>query len=994
MIKYNSQKIEKKWRKVWEKEEIYKIKDSVKGKKNFITLVEFPYPSGNLHIGHWYAFAIPDIFARFNRMNGKNVMYPIGFDAFGLPAENAAIKRKINPRDWTEQNIKYMTNQLKSMGASFDWDRKVSTIDPEYYKWTQWIFLKMYEKGLAYRAKTSVNWCPNDMTVLANEQVVNGKCERCGAEVAQKEIEQWMFKITDYADRLIDDMENLDWPNTTKLAQKNWIGRSEGALVKFPLVIASEAKQNQKSQIRSFAEAQDDRGGSHSERSEAISETAEQIAASQAPRNDALATTAETFGFTPSLIPLVLSGEKYISYRLIPKNVKVGDVMEFLNSETKKRYTLAKITKIEVKKAKELSEKEPGHEKFKTRKEFYATYNKYYNTKVTDNTDIWLYYFELVPEHIEVFTTRVDTIFGCTYIVVAPEHSLAKNYESGIKNYEEVKKYIEESKKKTDLMRTDLAKDKTGVELKGIKAINPFNGQEVPVFVADYVLGGYGTGAVMAVPAHDERDFEFAMRYNLEIKKVITPRNYAEMNAELRGNIQKPFTDDGTLIDSEKFTGLTSEKAREEMIKWLEEKGLGGKKKNFKLHDWVLSRQRYWGVPIPMVKCVKCASTGSAYNGYVPVPEKDLPVKLPKLDSFLPSSDGRSPLAKAKTWTKVKCPVCKGIAERETDTMDTFVDSSWYFIRYADPKNKKKFADIKKMKKWLPVPMYIGGAEHNTMHLLYSRFFTKALYDLKLVPFKEPFIGRRNHGVILGPDNQKMSKSKGNVVDPDKEVEKFGADAVRMYLAFMGPYEQGGPWQLGGILGIKRFLERVWQLSQNYKSPNPLLKRGQGRSELEKVLHQTIKKVGEDIEAMRFNTAISSLMILLNKIEENKDKFDKEVMNQFLIILCPFAPFLTEEIWQNLRGTTQNKRGKARKFKSIHLEKWPKYNAKLIVENKFQLVVQINGKFRDTVQADKGIGEKKATEIALGLSKIKELIAGKNIRKIIYVDDRLINIVI
>lgn len=842
-------KIEKKWQKIWEKEGIYKISDKVKGlpaqagkKDNFMLLTEFPYPSGNLHIGHWYAFAVPDILGRYLRMKGKNVSYPIGFDAFGLPAENAAIKRKINPRDWTEQNIKYMTSQLKSMGAAFDWDRAVSTIDPGYYKWTQWIFLKLYEKGLAYRAKTSVNWCPKDKTVLANEQVVSGLCERCDTPVVQKDIEQWMFKTTAYADRLIDDIEGLDWPQTTKLAQKNWIGRSEGALIKFK-VILNEAKQSEESKKRSFANAQDD------------------------------------------------------------------------NS-------------------------------------------------------------------IEVFTTRVDTIFGCTYVVIAPEHSLVKNLKFEIKNYNEVDKYIKEANRKSELERMTEDKQKIGVELKGIKAINPFNNEELPVFVADYVLGHYGTGAVMAVPAHDERDWEFAKKYGIKTKTVILRSGSDEES-------NKAFCEDGILVDSGEFTGMTSEKAREAMTKWLKEKELGGPKKTYKLHDWVLSRQRYWGVPIPMIKCETCVSAGSTLDGYIPVAEKDLPVKLPKLDDFLPTGEGKSPLVKAKKWASVKCPQCGNKAERETDTMDTFVDSSWYFIRYADPKNKKKFADAKKMKNWLPVPMYVGGTEHNTMHLLYSRFFTKALHDLGLIDFNEPFIGRRNHGVILGLDNQKMSKSRGNVVDPDKEVANFGADCVRMYLAFMGPYDQGGPWNPTGILGIKRFLERVYKLF-NIRTPDvPNIdkkenKRTSGVQKLNSLLHKTIKKVGEDIENFRFNTAISSLMILLNVMEKNSKTYELKNLKIFLNLLAPFAPHLSEELWRNILG---NK-------KSIYLEKWPEYDPKLIAEEKFELVIQINGKVRDKILADSDISEEEAIKLAFSSEKIQKEISGKKIKKSLYIKGRLVSIVV
>ena len=684
---------------------------------------------------------------------------------------------------------------------------------------------------MAYRSKTLVNWCPKDKTVLANEQVIDGKCERCDTQVIQKEIEQWMFKITEYADRLVEDMEKLDWPSTTKLAQKNWIGKSEGTIVKF--------------QIKNFL------------------------------------------------------------------SVQAG--------------------------------------KFQ----------------------------------INVFTTRVDTIFGCTYVVVAPEHELLANNQLLISNINEVKKYISKAKNKSALQRTELNKEKTGVELKGIKAINPFNGEEIPIFVADYVLGNYGTGAVMAVPAHDERDFEFAKKYNLPIKPVIDPidSKIGEDSIENPQNIlnevyddKRCYEPDGMLINSEIFTGMMSAQARQRMTKWLEDRKLGEAKTNYRLHDWVLSRQRYWGVPIPVIKCEDC--------GYLPVSEKDLPIKLPKLDNFLPTDDGKSPLAKDKKWMSVKCPKCQKPAQRESDTMDTFVDSSWYFIRYTDPKNKNKFADAKKMKNWLPVPMYIGGAEHNTMHLLYSRFFTKALYDLKLVNFKEPFIGRRNHGIILGPDNQKMSKSRGNVVDPDKEVKNFGADSVRMYLGFMGPYEQGGPWDPTGILGVSRFLNRVWTLSQRICANKNKFNKIKD-DEFDILTNQTIKKVGENIKELKFNTAISALMIFQKEMD-SRNLFNIVNFESFLKILSPFAPFITEEIWRNVLG---NK-------KSIFLEKWPKFKESKIKSAKVIIAVQINGKTRGTVQVSQGATREDVLAAIKSDKKLFSYVENDLIKKMIFVPDRIINLIV
>jgi len=776
MQRYNPSKIEKKWQKYWETKKLYNTKDTIARKENKMLLTEFAYPSGNLHIGHWYAFALPDIKARYLRMKGYNVMYPTGFDAFGLPAENAAIKNNIHPEKWTKQNIAHMTKQLKSMGTTFDWSRKVSTIDPDYYKWTQWMFIKFYNAGLAYRALTKVNWCPKDKTVLANEQVVNGKCDRCGSEVVQKELAQWMFKITEFKDELIDDLNKVDWQDTVKLAQRNWVGRSEGANIKFNL----------------------------------------------------------------TNIPGQKDGKHFV----------------------------------------------------------------------------------------EVFTTRADTLFGVTAIIISPELT-QKWIDVGWQTSDEVKNYIKKSFAKRELERQE-TKTKTGVNT-GIFAINPINDEKVPVFIADYVLGQYGTGAVMAVPAHDERDKEFAQKFNLPIS-----------NAPLC--------------------------SIEEVMKILKDKNAGYPQTTYRLHDWILSRQRYWGVPIPMVNCLVC--------GYVPVSEKELPIKLPPLKDFKPANDGRSPLAKAKKWLKVKCPQCKGQAERETDTMDTFVDSSWYFMRYTDHKSKKEFASKEKMKKWLPVFSYLGGAEHTTMHLLYSRFFTKALYKLGYLGFNEPFSNRRNRGIILGPDNQKMSKSRGNVVDPDNEVKKYGADAMRMYLAFMGPYLNGGSWNANGITGVYRFLNRVFNFVTQYDAKN------KANAKATDIINKYIKIIGSDIDDLNFNTGVSGLMKLLNELESHK--ISKKEYETFLKLLAPFAPHLSEELWQSV---LKNK-------KSIHLEEWSQYNEKLIKEDKFLLIVQINGKVRDKIEVSYNIEQKEAENIALNSSKIKTIIGANQVKKIIFVPNKLINIVL
>ena len=806
--KYNASKIEQKWQKIWEKNKLYKTKDKVAGKKNFYHLVMFPYPSGDLHAGHWFNFAPPDVYARFKKMRGLNVLSPMGFDAFGLPAENAAIKNKIHPRVWTYQNIAKMRRQLKSMGNIYDFSREVITADPNYYKWTQWCFLKMFENGLAYKKKILANWCPKDQVVLANEQVIDGKCWRHpDTLVIQKEIDQWMFKITDYAEDLLNGLEKLDWPERTKLMQKNWIGKSKGTIVQFKIL----------------------------------------------------------------------------------------------------------------------------------------------NTKY----------------QIPVFTTRPDTLFGATYLVLSPEYPLIESITTK-EQKENVRHYITNSHLKTELERTSLGKEKTGV-FTGSFAINPVNDEKIPVWISDYVLMNYGTGAIMAVPAHDERDFEFAKKFNLPIRIVIDPgRSWSE---------DKPYTEGGLLVNSGEFTGLRDSEARKKITKWLESKGLGDFRIQYKMRDWIISRQRYWGTPIPIIYCEKC--------GQVPVPENKLPVKLPPLKNFKPvaglpaQAGGKSPLARVKGFVNTKCPKCKSKATRETDTMDTFVDSSWYFLRYVDPKNSKQFTSKEKLKSWLPVDMYVGGAEHSVLHLLYSRFFVKALKNLGYLNFDEPFSALRHQGIILGSDGQKMSKSRENVVDPDELVKVYGADAVRIYLCFMGEYSQGGPWNPKGILGVKRFLDRIW----SYYNKNDKTWAGKHNADFQRLLHQTIKKVGEDIENFRFNTAVSTLMILFNSME--KLDFIRNDAMIFLKLLAPFAPHFTEESWRTLGNK-----------KSIHFEAWPEYNSKLIEVGEYNLVIQVNGKIRDKVVISKNLDKPEVEKLALSREVVKKYIGTNIVRKIIFVPNRLLNIVI
>ncbi len=805
MEKYDPKKIEAKWQKIWEEKEVFKASDRSKKPKSYL-LVEFPYPSGaGLHVGHCRSYAALDVVARKKRQQGENVLFPMGWDAFGLPTENYAIKTGIHPEKVTKSNTDTFRDQLKRLGISFDWSREVNTTDPAYYKWTQWIFSQLFKKGLAYKAKMSVNWCPSCKIVLANEEVINAKCERCGAEVEAKEKEQWMLKITEYAERLLNDLDLVDYPERVKVSQKEWIGRSEGAEIIF---------------------------------------------------------------------------------------------------------------------------------------------------KVHDS-----------PLNIPIFTTRPDTLFGCTYVVLAPEHSLIEKLKDRISNIGQVEKYIEKSKKKMDRDRSAEDKEKTGVELIGIKATNPSNNRKIPIFVADYVLMQYGTGAVMAVPTHDQRDFEFAKKYNLPMIEVVQ---------SVEGSFEKAYEGEGTLINSGRFSGMDSKTGRRRIIEWIELKKIGSKKISYKFRDWIFSRQRYWGEPIPMVYCNKCQ--------WVPVAEKDLPIELPEVKNYLPTEEGDSPLAKVKDWVETKCPTCKGKAKRETDVMPNWAGSNWYYLRYCDPANDKKLADPKKLKYWMSVDWYNGGMEHNTLHLLYSRFIYKFLWDIGAVPKElgsEPYKKRTSHGMILGEGGIKMSKSKGNVINPDEVVKEYGADVLRTYEMFMGPFEQAIPWDTKGLMGVKRFLEKVWnlqgKLNQELRIKN---------QELESLVHKTIKKVGEDIEMLKFNTAVSQLMILANALDKEKE-LSLIHYSLFLTLLSPFAPHLAEELWE-IAG-----------FKGMILEQnWPKFNPKLVKEKKISLLVQINGKVRDKIEMEAGVLQEKAEFLAKKNEKAKKYLEGKKIKKTIYVPDKLINFVI
>ena len=796
--KYDHKRIEKKWQDRWEEAGVYHASNDFT-KPKYYALVEFPYPSGQgLHVGHPRPYTALDIVARKRRMQGYNVLYPIGWDAFGLPTENYAIKNHVHPAEVTKKNIARFKQQIRSLGISFDWSREINTTDPDYYKWTQWIFLQLFKHGLAYKKEMSVNWCTSCKCVLANEEVVEGVCERCGSPVVHKIKSQWMLKITAYADRLINDLDLVEYPERVKAQQKNWIGRSTGAEVDF---------------------------------------------------------TATT-----------------------------GD----------------KLT---------------------------------------------------------VFTTRPDTLYGVTYMVLSPEHALLGKWKDQIKNWDEVQAYQEAAARKSDFERTEVAKDKTGVRLDGVAAVNPVNGKEIPVFISDYVLTTYGTGAIMAVPGHDTRDWEFAKKFNLPIIEVVQGGNVEEA----------AFTDcaTGVLVNSGILNGLTVEEAKKKILAYLEEKGIGRSKVNFKLRDWVFSRQRYWGEPIPIVHCDKC--------GYVPLPESELPLRLPDVKSYEPTDNGESPLAHMTDWVNTTCPHCGGPAKRETDTMPQWAGSSWYFLRYMDPHNSDALASKEAMAYWSPVDWYNGGMEHTTLHLLYSRFWHKFLYDIGMVPTVEPYAKRTSHGMILGENGEKMSKSRGNVVNPDDVVNEFGADTMRLYEMFIGDFEKAAPWNPAGIRGCRRFVERFW----NFQN---ILTEGGLRKELETSFHKTIKKVGEDIENLKFNTAIAALMSLMNEIYDT-GSITKEELRLFALLLDPFAPHVVDELWE----TVGYDNGMACQ------QTWPAYDEAKCRDNTVEIAVQVNGKVRARIQ----IAADSSKEDILAAAKAEEKIAaeldGKQIVKEICVPGKLVN---
>jgi leucyl-tRNA synthetase len=803
-MSFNHREIEKKWQQYWEENKTFKTRED-EGKKKFYALDMFPYPSGaGLHVGHPEGYTATDILARMKRMQGYNVLHPMGWDAFGLPAEQYALDTGNDPAEFTQKNIDNFRRQIKSLGFSYDWDREINTTDPNYYKWTQWIFLKLYEKGLAYIDEVPVNWCPALGTVLANEEVIDGKSERGGHPVIRKPMRQWMLRITAYADRLLEDLDELDWPENIKEMQRNWIGRSEGAEITFDI---------------------------------------------------------------------------------------------------------------------------DGHD-----------------------------------ETFTVFTTRPDTLFGATYAVLAPEHPLVEKITTP-EQKAAVEAYLEQIKSKSDLERTDLAKEKTGV-FTGVYAINPVNGEKMPIWIADYVLMSYGTGAIMAVPAHDERDYEFAKKFNLPIKEVVKG-----------GDISKEaYTGDGEHINSDFLNGLNKEEAIKKMIEWLKENKRGEKKVTYRLRDWLFSRQRYWGEPIPIIHWEDGTMT--------PVPEEELPLELPKTDEIKPSGTGESPLANITEWVNVVDPKTGKKGRRETNTMPQWAGSSWYYLRYIDPHNPDKLADPEKLKKWLPVDIYIGGAEHAVLHLLYARFWHKFLYDLGVVPTKEPFQKLFNQGMILGENNEKMSKSKGNVVNPDEIVESHGADTLRLYEMFMGPLEASIAWSTKGLDGARRFLDRVWRLFVTEDGQlNPKIV-DEESPVLERIYHQTVKKVTEDYEALRFNTAISQLMVFINEAYK-ADVLPKAYMEGFVKLLAPVCPHIGEELWQKLGHED-----------TITYEPWPEYDESKLVEDEVEIVVQINGKVRAKLLMPKDATKEQMEQQALEDEKIKEHIDGKTVRKVITVPGKLVNIVV
>ncbi len=944
MSKYDPAKIEKKWQKVWESKKPYKAVD--KGEKKFYALMEFPYPSGDgLHTGHVRGYTAMDIVARKRRTQGFNVMFPIGWDAFGLPTENYAIKTGIAPEKVTKTNTDNFRKQFKSLGMSFDWSREVNTTDPKYYKWTQWIFLQLLKHGLAYKAKSEINWCPKDKIGLANEEVVDGKCERCGAVVEKREKEQWMLAITKYAERLHKDLDDVDYPERVKIQQRNWIGKSEGAEISFKLKAGSDKEINY---VLLHGYTGSPEANFFPWLRKELENTGAKVYCPVLPNTDdpivmnQVEAVLKDIPFNENTILIGHSLGGVVALKILEKlskpiknTILIGSYIEnrFLDEDFPAKAFDWKFDFERIKKnagnvsllrdLKDISV--PQDNTFKLHQKIGGQLFDYVAQKPHFCGEIEPEVLGHCIDVIKVFTTRPDTIFGATYMVLAPEHELVKRL--AITNREEVENYIAQSRKKTEIERTTEGKQKTGVELKGVKAINPANKEEIPIWIADYVLPHYGTGAIMAVPSDDERDNEFAQKYNLLIVKDYKKAGFEDF---------------------------------------------GKKITRFKLRDWVFSRQRYWGEPIPVIHCEKCALSNPAGQGIVPVPEKDLPVKLPKVKKYTYTDTGESPLASVSKWVNVKCPQCKGPAKRETDTMPNWAGSSWYFLRYIDPKNSKEFASEQLLKYWQPVDWYNGGMEHTTLHLLYSRFWNKFLYDQKLVPTSEPYIKRTSHGLILAEGGVKMSKSLGNVINPDGIVKTYGADTLRLYEMFIGPFEQAVAWSSDSIIGPRRFLEKVFVLVEKVKNEGSLL----DQSTFEK----TIEKVGKDIEEMSFNTAISQLMICANALDKEKEIPQKDFA-RFIQVLAPFAPHISEELWQTI-----GMKG------SVHQSEWP--TAQKVSESEvIKIAVQINGKVRGTVETSSGDTEDSIRKLIESDEGLKKHITGP-IKKVIYIPGKIISIVI
>jgi leucyl-tRNA synthetase len=992
-VVYDAKEIEAKWQKKWLEDGVFAARDD-SPKPKYYQLETFPYPSAaGLHMGHPKGFTAEDIHARYTRMNGKEVLYTIGWDAFGLPTENYAIKVGKSPKRVAAENVENFRKQVRFFGFSYDWNREINTSAPEYYKWTQWLFIQLFKKDLAYRREAKVNWCPNDQTVLANEQVIDGKCDRCGAEIEERDMQQWFLRITDYADRLLADLKGLDWPAPTVKRQEDWIGRSLGTEIDFPLdldyryvMLHGYLGSREKHFFPWLRNELTRRGISFvcpelPDSDDPKEEEQVQYVLQNVQLNENTVLYGHSLGAVVALkvlekldhpiAGLVMSGgflePKFKDHpRPFEKNFNWNFNFEKIKSNVGFVRTLSDLndTSIPVEQGRLLHEHLDGR--------LYETVAQVPHFHGQEEPAI----LETLLPMITVFTTRPDTIFGATYLVLAPEHNAIKAMWPRITNQLEVSRYVDMALKKTERMRQEEAKEKTGIEVKGVHAVNPANQEKIPIWIADYVLIGYGTGAIMAVPAHDTRDLDFAKKFHLPVKAVISPEK-----DKLVYEIKEAYTGKGFLINSPRFNGMDSDTA-----KWEIEKVVGGRgREHFKLRDWSVSRQRYWGAPIPMIHCEKC--------GLVPVPEDQLPVLLPDDVDYRPK--GIPPLASSASFMNVKCPACGGDAKRDPETLDTFVDSSWYFLRYADPRNAHAIFDKEKVKHWLPVDLYVIGAEHTVLHLLYSRFITKFLYDQGYISFTEPFLKLRHQGLLMGTDGQKMSKSKGNVINPDEVVGKFGADVVRVYLMFMGPFEDTHPWDEKGMLGVERFAARVARYAEKVMGGAAIAPRAPGAAEGAGVpvppagyvpegralLHRTIKKVGEDIGGFKFNTAISALMILLNDLESapplNKDEFAV-----FVKILHPFMPHLAQELWARLGNASY-----------LDFEPWPAYDPSLIAERAVTLVLQVNGKVRDTVTADASVTQDAAQALALANEKVRTALAGQAPKKIVYVEKKLVNIV-